>query len=74
MKIIELKAYPTSFPVPPESSVTLGIGRDLFRDSLVGTPYTLGKDGCVRPLEQPGVGVEVDEEFKHPVIEGPSYV
>ncbi len=33
-----------------------------------------GKDGCVRPLEKPGVGVEVDEEFlvKHPV--GPSYV
>jgi D-galactarolactone cycloisomerase len=30
----------------------------------------------VRPLEKPGVGVEVDEEFlvKHPVIEGPSYV
>jgi L-alanine-DL-glutamate epimerase-like enolase superfamily enzyme len=58
MKIIELKAYPTSFPVPPENIVTLGIGR------------------AVRPLEKPGVGVEVDEEFlvKHPVIEGPSYV
>jgi hypothetical protein len=26
MKIIELKAYPTSFPVPPEDSVMLGIG------------------------------------------------
>ena len=56
-----------------EADVSKG---NLFRDTLVGTPYTLGKDGCVRPLERPGVGVEVDEEFlvKHPVIEGPSYV
>jgi len=40
--------------------------------ALVGTPIPC-KDGCVRPLEKPGVGVEVDEEFlvKHPVIEGP---
>jgi len=50
--------------------------RNLFRDTLVSTPYRLGPDGCVRPLEKPGIGVEVDEEFlvKHPVIEGPSYV
>jgi L-alanine-DL-glutamate epimerase-like enolase superfamily enzyme len=56
-----------------EADVSKG---NLFRDTLVGTPYTLGKDGCVRPLEKPGIGVEVDEEFlvKHPVIEGPSYV
>jgi D-galactarolactone cycloisomerase len=47
-----------------------------FRDSLTTTPYSVGKDGCVAPLEAPGIGVEVDEEFlvKHPVIEGPSYV
>ena len=47
-----------------------------FRDTLTTTPYTVGKDGCVRPLEKPGIGVEVDEDFiaKHPVIEGPSYV
>jgi L-alanine-DL-glutamate epimerase-like enolase superfamily enzyme len=49
---------------------------NLFRDRLTSTPYTLDKDGCVRPLEKPGIGVEVDEDFlaKHPVIEGPSYV
>jgi L-alanine-DL-glutamate epimerase-like enolase superfamily enzyme len=49
---------------------------NLFRDELVSTPYTIDKDGCVRPLEQPGLGLEVNEEFlrKHPVIEGPGYI
>lgn len=49
---------------------------NLFRDQLVSTPYTLDATGCVRPLEQPGIGLEVDEEFlhKHPVIDGPGYV
>ncbi len=44
--------------------------------ALASTSYRLGPDGCVRPLEKPGIGVEVDERFlvKHPVIEGPSYV
>ena len=47
-----------------------------FRDGMVATPYTVDSRGCVLPLEGPGIGVEVDEEFlkKHPVIEGPSYV
>jgi len=47
-----------------------------FRDELVSRPYEVGPDGCVRPLEKPGLGLEVDEEFlaRHPVIEGPSYV
>ncbi len=27
MRIADVKAYPTSFPVPPNASVTLGIGR-----------------------------------------------
>lgn len=49
---------------------------NLLRDGLVDAPYILGKDGCVRPLEGPGIGVVVDEEFllKHPFIEGPAYV
>ena len=34
------------------------------------------KDGNVRPLEAPGIGVEVNEDFlsAHPPIEGPGYV
>jgi L-alanine-DL-glutamate epimerase-like enolase superfamily enzyme len=49
---------------------------NLFRDEMVNTPYKVDRDGCVHPLEGPGIGVEVDEAFvkKHPVIEGPSYV
>lgn len=49
---------------------------NLFRDQLVSTPYEVDKNGCVRPLEGPGLGLEVDEGFllRHPVIEGPSYV
>lgn len=48
---------------------------NLFRDALVSAPFQLGADGCVRPLEGPGIGVEVDEEFllAHPAIEGPAY-
>ena len=50
--------------------------KNLFRDELTSRPYELGKDGTVRPLEGPGIGVEVDEGFlkAHPVIEGPGYV
>jgi L-alanine-DL-glutamate epimerase-like enolase superfamily enzyme len=49
---------------------------NLFRDELTSTPYELAKDGTVRPLEAPGIGVEVNEDFlkSHPVIEGPGYV
>jgi L-alanine-DL-glutamate epimerase-like enolase superfamily enzyme len=49
---------------------------NLFRDELTSTPFELSKDGTVRPLEGPGIGVEVNEDFlkSHPVIEGPGYV
>ncbi|WP_458094800.1 mandelate racemase/muconate lactonizing enzyme family protein [Roseomonas sp. WA12] len=49
---------------------------NLFRDALVTTPWTIGADGCVRPNEAPGIGVEVDEDWlrAHPAIEGPGYV
>jgi D-galactarolactone cycloisomerase len=49
---------------------------NLFRDQLVSESFRIGQDGCVLPLEKPGLGVEVDEGFltAHPVIEGPGYV
>ena len=49
---------------------------NLFRDDLVSRPYTVDDSGCVAPLEGPGIGVEVDEDFiaAHPVVEGPGYV
>jgi L-alanine-DL-glutamate epimerase-like enolase superfamily enzyme len=39
-------------------------------------PYEVDSDGNVRPLEGPGLGIEVDEDFikAHPVIEGPGFV
>ncbi len=91
MRISDVEDFPTSFPVPPGESVTIHFlaaidnggyfegdvsKNNRFRDELVSRPSEVGPDGCVRPLEKPGLGVEVDEEFlaKHPVIEGPSYV
>ena len=49
---------------------------NLFRDKLTAPPYVLDKGGCVKPLEGPGLGLEVDESFlaAHPVIDGPAYV
>ncbi|MDB5842132.1 MAG: mandelate racemase [Herminiimonas sp.] len=49
---------------------------NLFRDQLTSRPDLLDEDGCVRPPEAPGLGVEVDEDFlrSHPVIDGPAYV
>lgn len=43
-----------------------------FRDELGSEPSRIAPDGCVRPLERPGIG----EKFlaAHPVIEGPGYV
>ena len=49
---------------------------NLFRDVMVNSPYKVDVNGTVLPLDGPGLGLEVDEEFllRHPVIEGPSYV
>ena len=56
-----------------EADVSRG---NLFRDALVATPWRIGADGCVRPGEAPGIGIEVDEDWlaAHPAIEGPGYV
>jgi D-galactarolactone cycloisomerase len=47
-----------------------------FRDRMGSRPYEIGGDGCVRPLEKPGLGIDIDESFiaAHPAIEGPGYV
>ncbi|MBC7803262.1 MAG: mandelate racemase/muconate lactonizing enzyme family protein [Candidatus Parcubacteria bacterium] len=47
-----------------------------FRDELCSTPCQVDKDGNVWPLEKPGLGLEINEEFlaKHPPIEGPGYI
>lgn len=49
---------------------------NLFRDELVENPGVVDRDGNVRPLDKPGLGLEVNEAFlaKHPAIEGPGYV
>jgi D-galactarolactone cycloisomerase len=35
LRIIDVQAYPTSFPVDPKDSVTLGIGRAVKRDAVI---------------------------------------
>jgi D-galactarolactone cycloisomerase len=47
-----------------------------FRDELVDNPGHIDRDGNVFPLDKPGLGLEVNEDFllKHPPIEGPGYV
>lgn len=40
MKITQIKAFPVSFPVPPEKSVTLGIGRSVKRDAVLVQVHT----------------------------------
>jgi D-galactarolactone cycloisomerase len=45
MRIVELKAYSVSVPVPPEHQVSLGIGRMVKRDAVVVKVVT--EDGIV---------------------------
>lgn len=50
--------------------------QNLFRDQLTNRPDLLDADGCVRPPDGPGLGIDVDETFlrSYPLIEGPAYV
>lgn len=50
--------------------------KNLLRDGLVEQPYRIGQDGCVEPLDQPGLGITVDESFfqAYPATSGPAYV
>jgi len=45
--------------------------RDMF-----GTTFEIAADGCVEPLDKPGIGLEIDESLfaKYPLIDGPGYV
>ncbi len=45
--------------------------RDMF-----GVAFEIGADGCVEPLDRPGIGLEVDEAIfaQYPAIDGPGYV
>jgi L-alanine-DL-glutamate epimerase-like enolase superfamily enzyme len=47
-----------------------------FRDELVSNPGAIDREGNVWPLERPGLGLDVNEEFlsAHPAIEGPGYI
>jgi L-alanine-DL-glutamate epimerase-like enolase superfamily enzyme len=42
LKIVNIKAYPTSFPVPPQNRVALGIGTAIKRDAVVVKVTTAG--------------------------------
>jgi len=42
LRITDIKAYPTSFPVPKESQVRLGIGTSVKRDAVVVKVSTAG--------------------------------
>ncbi|HEX5093438.1 MAG TPA: mandelate racemase/muconate lactonizing enzyme family protein [Burkholderiales bacterium] len=42
LKITDIRAFPTSFPVPPEHQVSLGIGTAIKRDAVVVKVTTAG--------------------------------
>lgn len=46
-----------------------------FRNQMVSQPYEVAADGTVQPLDKPGIGVEVDEDFirAHPFADGLAY-
>jgi D-galactarolactone cycloisomerase len=49
---------------------------NLLRDKLCSTPYVIDTDGTVSPLEEPGIGVQVDEDFlrAHPLTPGAAFI
>jgi D-galactarolactone cycloisomerase len=46
-----------------------------LRTDLCSASYELAADGTVLPLEAPGLGVDIDEDFlaAHPLTEGPAW-
>ena len=42
LKIIAIEAIPTSFPVKPEDSISLGVGRVVKRDAVIVKVTTAG--------------------------------
>ncbi len=42
LTIVDVKTYPTSFPVKPEDSISLGIGRVVKRDTVIVKVTTAG--------------------------------
>jgi D-galactarolactone cycloisomerase len=46
-----------------------------LRTAACSPAYTLGPDGTVLPLEGPGLGVDVDEDYlrAHPLTDGPAW-
>ena len=46
-----------------------------FRTAACSPSYTLAADGTVLPLEAPGLGVDVDEDYlrAHPLTQGPAW-
>ena len=46
------------------------------REKIGTLPYQVSEDGTVEPLDEPGIGIEVDEDFlrAHPFIEGKAFV
>ena len=71
LKITAIQAFPTSFPVKPEDSISLGVWKTIYDKQLASHGMGAGTS-----LAMSGIGVEVDEDFiaAHPVIEGLSYV
>jgi len=86
MKITRVQAHPISFRVDTDEGL-VGWGEahhgrapgaiaKLVDTTLRELVTGMDAQGCVRPLQAPGIGVEVDEAFiaAHPLIDGPCYV